>query len=150
MLLGEIMAFFLHTLLWWYQKIPGFGDCGYCRTSFIPTQHLCHHFFPTHPVSVLQQFLTVCSISTPSFFRWPHILPSVPPCTDVCLLSRTKRCCPKRPRCLFHDAGIWLSLFAYSSLSRSHFWTFPQWWSRIHTIFWVCFIFLSSVFFPKA
>lgn len=81
--------------------------------------------------------------------RQSHILPSVPPCTDVFLLSRTKRCCPKRRRCLFHDAGIWLSLFAYSSLASPHCWTFPQWWSRIHNIFWFCFSFLSLVSFPK-
>lgn len=78
--------------------------------------------------------------------RQSHILPSVPPHTDVCLLSRIKRCRPKRLRCLFHGAGIRLSLFTYSSLASPQF---AQWWSRIHTIFWFCFSFLSLVCFPK-
>lgn len=97
------------------------SSTGFC----IRTQHLCHQCLPAHPVPVLEQFLTFCSIQAPSSFQAPQAVLHSPISSSLhrCL-SRTKRCLfPKRPGCLFHDTSICLSLCTSSPSAGPRFWT---------------------------
>lgn len=87
----------------------------------IPTHHLCHQCLLAHPV--LEQFLTFCSIHTPSSFQAPQAVLHSPIILSLhrCLSRKKKKAFFQR--CLFHDTGICLSLCTSSPPAGPRFQT---------------------------
>lgn len=113
----------------------------------IPTQHLCHQCLLAHPV--LEQFLSFCSIHTPSSFQAPQAVLHSPIILSLhrCLSRKKKKCLfPKMPFPWHRHLSVTLHIQppSWPTLPNS-----PQGWAGIHTILCVCFSFLSLVSFPK-